>query len=121
MAGEELSIIVGLGFLSFIFYELWYKFRDERPLLAPLFFIVGLIMTNGVSFMVYRILDSLTSITGLGQIGLVLFQVVMWVTLLLIMTIIGMYLYNLLKAIVFLVAVSLGQNPPEWTLKGGRI
>lgn len=109
---EELAVIVGVGIVGFLFFDLWTTTREDNNLLSLVFFGLGMVSVNVITWMIYKLLTEVSDLTGLANVGLYLFQVVLWASFGVVLYVCGRILYQFVKIMFGLVAPMLGMRNP---------
>jgi hypothetical protein len=83
----DVSIIIGLGILAFLSFQLWFDLRSNEKqdilgdAISSLFFILGMFLINILTFSIASIIQNDATVSYLGWMGNALIMVVMWTTL----------------------------------------
>lgn len=109
--GSE-AIIIGVGIITFIMFEMWVELRENHPNLSLFFFAVGIGSLNALTFFVGEIMRNDPDLTYLSPYGNILFQLVMLLSIFVAAYVLFSTLWTFIALIVNWIAVKIGMQPP---------
>jgi len=110
----ELAIMFGVGILGFLFFDGWFRLRDDHPTLSLGFFGMGLTMINFMAFLVNLYLSEASVLANGAPVGNAIFTIVMWMSILAALYIFGMVVWDIVRWFLFFMYSMIGKRPPDW-------
>jgi hypothetical protein len=106
------GITIGVGIIMFSMFYLWSKLREDHKELAILFFGMGIVALNMMTFMMLEFLRYDSATKHLNGFSTTIFTVFMWFSIIVLVYVVFQTFFGFLKTFINWIAFKLGLRPP---------